>query len=99
MKPRIIVGKIMKNLLRQHEPPPATGPERPTLPEKINNLLLYRPKGAQTTIPPIDGMHITGSWGEILAAIQRLHPSRQDLRVYIYPCASLQCLDHTKLKG
>lgn len=100
MEKRVIFQKIIKNLFKRKN----TIPNNPTvadnqvvLPEKIDDLLLYRPQGAHTPIPPIDGMHITSSWDNILETVKKQHPTSEKLQVYIYPCASLQCLDHLQL--
>jgi len=99
MKKRVIFQKITKNLFRRQDTPPALEPvsDQVALSEKIDNLLLYRPEGAHTPIPPINGIHITNSWDSILKIIKKQHFFREELRVYIYPCASMQCMDHLKL--
>lgn len=99
MEKRVIFQKIKKNLFGKKDTLPSLKPvnDQFALPEKIDNLLLYRPEGANIPIPPIGGMHITSSWENILETIKKQHSSREALRVYIYPCASLQCLDHLKL--
>ena len=99
MEPRVILQKIIKNILPKKDVPKQPEPHQFALPEKIDNLLLYRPKGAHAHIPPIDDMQITSSWDNVLAEIKKQHPSHENLRVYIYPCASLQCLDHLKLQN
>ncbi len=100
MESKVIFHKILKQFSRPKNAPIDihSDTDRSALPEKIDNFLLFRPPGADSIMPPIDGMRILNSWEAVLEEISRQHPHRDDLRVYIYPCSSLQCLDHLKLQ-
>ena len=92
MKPRVILQKIIKNLFVRNQPPvkpntisSASPPSHP--------LWLYRPEGATEPIQDLEGVRIVQSWESVLKAIQERFPTQSTVRVRIYPCGSLQCLD------
>jgi nickel-dependent lactate racemase len=93
MEPRVIISKVIKNIFFRKKGPVAHMAERSSHQEKTENLWLYRPEGNAAPIPPLPGVRITGTWDEILKAIEQEHASKNKVRVRIYPCSSLQCLD------
>jgi nickel-dependent lactate racemase len=99
MERRVIFQKIKKHLVGHKEVPgpPVFAETKYALPDRLDNLLLYRPEGVHNPLPEIDGMRIVNSWQETLEIVGQRHFSSKKLRVYVYPCASLQCLDHLKL--
>jgi nickel-dependent lactate racemase len=100
MESKVIVSKVIKKLFsiiknpflgkRQLTHRNRKGSE---LAEKKEYFWLYRPEGAVTPIPPVTGMRIERTWDEILRVIEREHISQKKIKVRVYPCASLQCLD------
>lgn len=93
MEAEVIVSKIIKALFARIQRPANTVTESSAPPEKLENLWLYVPKGGFMSIPPSDEIKISGAWDEILEAVEQQHPSKSSIKVRIYPCASLQCLD------
>jgi nickel-dependent lactate racemase len=90
MNYRVILSKILKNLLPAEKPPE----EIQWKPEIIENLWLYRPEGSYTApLASLDGIGIVESWERMLGIIKRNHASKTKIKVRIYPCASLQCLE------
>ncbi|MEA2616932.1 MAG: lactate racemase [Chloroflexota bacterium] len=62
------------------------GPHRP--------VLLHAPAGLAGPLPAaIPGMELVDSWEGVLARIAQDHPGRTRLRVAVYPCGPLHCLD------
>jgi len=93
MEPKVIVAKVMKNVFfRKRRQLNSTGGISPPA-EKTERLWLYRPEGDVTPIPPINGITIVKTWDEILKVIEQEHSSKNNIKVRLYPCASLQCLD------
>lgn len=92
MKPRIILQKIIKNLFFRHRLPAkpntvssASAPAHP--------MWLYRPEGATEPIQDLEGVRVVQSWEAVLKAIKDRFPTQSTVRVRIYTCGSLQCLD------
>jgi len=99
MESKVIVSKIIRNLfLRKRQPTDRDG-KSSELAEKIEGFWLYRPEGPTTPIPPINGMRIERTWDEILRVIEREHISEKNIKIRIYPCAPLQCLDVLATQG
>jgi hypothetical protein len=44
-------------------------------------------------IQDLEGVRIVQSWEAVLKAIRDGFPTQRTVRVRIYPCGSLQCLD------
>ncbi len=92
MKPRVILQKIIKNLFVRNQPPVKPNSISPALPPS-HPLWLYRPEGATEPIQDLEGVRIVQSWESVLKAIQERFPTQSTVKVRIYPCGSLQCLD------
>lgn len=92
-EPKVIISKTIEKLLRRKKGVIARKAVRPSQEEKKENLWLYRPKGNAGPIQAMPGMRIVESWDEVLRVIEREHSSKKNVRVRIYPCSSLQCLD------
>jgi nickel-dependent lactate racemase len=99
MEPKVIVSKIIKNLFFRKRRPSNGMRESSEPSEKTERLWLYRPEGAVTPIPPINGMKIVRIWDEILQVIEQDHSFKKNIKVRVYPCASLQCLDAQMSQG
>lgn len=101
MSAKVIVEKIVKNLFRRKKTNQLDHQTNSTggVSEKLSDFLLYRPVGAESPIPEIGGMHILSSWQDVIQEIQKQHSTKEKVRVCIYPCSSLQCLDHTQLNS
>jgi nickel-dependent lactate racemase len=93
MEPRVIFSKIIKNLFFRKRRPADGNRKNAETRGETEQLWLYRPEGAITPIPPINGMRIVRTWDEILRVIEEEHSSKINIKVRVYPCASLQCLD------
>ena len=92
MKPRVILQKIIKNLFVRNQPPVKPNSVSSALPPS-HPLWLYRPEGATEPIQDLEGVRIVQSWESVLKAIQERFPTQSTVKVRIYPCGSLQCLD------
>lgn len=92
MDPHVIIQKIIKNLFsrRRHE---VQRTEKTSVSATVDPMWLYRPEGAAEPIQDLDGVRIVRSWELILKAIRERYPTQSIVRVRIYPCGSLQCLD------
>ncbi|MEW6323804.1 MAG: lactate racemase domain-containing protein [Nitrospirota bacterium] len=92
-RPSALPGKIVKRLFASAAPrpqPSVTGATRAMAPRPI---WLYRPEGSNAVLPRLPGIHQTTDWQRIITAIEREQSAKQNLRVMVYPCASLQCVD------
>jgi nickel-dependent lactate racemase len=68
----------------------------PQPPSHKNPIWIYRTAEAAPPLPDRVGpMRISRSWPEILAAVQAEQGDRRRLKVLIYACAPLQCLEAT----
>ena len=93
MSYREIVTKIGRNLLsRDRRGVTPSGEDNPVS-ETIENYWLFQPEGADLRI--MDGMEMSrlDSWEKCIQVTERAHPYTKKIRVRIYPCAPLQCLE------
>lgn len=94
MEPKVIFSKILKHVTLQKKTKETVSQKNYAIPVNADRLWLYRPVANAASIPPIDGITIIPSWDEIIAAIEREQTSnKKKIKVRIYPCAPLQCLD------
>jgi nickel-dependent lactate racemase len=93
MEPKVILSKILKRLTLQKRPKATAVQMNYALPGNTDHLLVYRPHNDGVPIPQIEGITVSSMWGEILEEIKREQSSDKQIRVRIYPCAPLQCLD------
>lgn len=93
MEPKVIASKLFKKVFRRGSRTVGTSAESPAAAPPRSPLLLYRPGGDSTPMPHISGVEMVGVWADVLEIIRREHPGKDQLKVRIYPCASLQCLD------
>ena len=93
MEPRVIIYKIFKNLFLRKTSPRQPRQKSNAQSTKNETLWLYRPEGPTTPLPPISGVETIRQWDNVLALIKREHSSKETIRVRVYPCSSLQCLD------
>jgi hypothetical protein len=91
MKPGVILAKILKKLFLRRKSTYLYDAESAT-PPTDTTLWIYTPEGGRRDLPPLKGVKIVGGWDEILDVIRRDHPAKERVRVRIYPCASLQCI-------
>jgi nickel-dependent lactate racemase len=85
MTPRELAGAVSARLRR--------GPDT-TRTEPKNPIWLYRPGDHPDDLPArIPGFRRTGSWPEILQRVDAEQGGRKRLKVLLYPCAPLQCLE------
>lgn len=91
MKPRVIASKILKKLFLHQKSTYIYDAESATPPTDAT-IWIYTPEGGRRDLPPLKGVKIIGNWDEILDAIRKDHPSKERIKVRIYPCASLQCI-------
>ncbi len=60
----------------------------------LHPLWLYRPQSGSSPLPSrIPSIRLRDSWQEIVQAVQEEQGERKRLKVVVYPCAPLQCLD------
>lgn len=92
MEPRVILQKIIKNLFhrKSSQVRPSQGGSGASTAEPI---WLYRPDGGGASIPDLDGVRLLGSWEAVLEGIRNRYPQGRAVKIRIYPCGSLQCLD------
>jgi len=94
MEPRVILEKIMKRLTFQKRTRAEAPEENYKLPVNAKRLWVYRPVENIDALPDIEGITVTSSWDEIMDAISREQSSHgAKLKVRVYPCAALQCMD------
>jgi hypothetical protein len=93
MEPKVILSKILNRLMVQKKPKEKSLSRNYAIPKNTDHLWLYRPDVDPRSIPPINGITFAESWEAILEAIEREQSSKKKIRVRIYPCAALQCLE------
>jgi nickel-dependent lactate racemase len=94
MEPHVIISKIFKHLMFRKSTSTKELQHNYALPVNTNQVWVYRPVSEAEALPSVEGMTVTSKWDEILEAIVREQSSRgATIRVRIYPCAPLQCLD------
>lgn len=60
-------------------------------------IWLYRPGKHQERLPlQIRNIRIRSSWSEVVQAVQKEQANKTQLRVLVYACAPLQCLDPSR---
>lgn len=94
MEPKVIMQKIIKNLRFRKPGKPSSAGLGVTA---VDPIWLFRPAGATTPIQEIEGVRISTSWDAVLKAIEDRFRDRT-IRVRIYPCGSLQCLDAAEIQ-
>lgn len=91
MKPAAVRQKVANRLrarLRNRGGPsaPGSGPAHP--------VLLHRPAESEASLPPdLPGLMLLPSWSDVLDTVKREQGHGKPLRVAVYPCSPLQCLD------
>jgi len=103
MDKKEIIAKLIKNLSprsnKMNPPQPHAASAGTILSESLEGMWLYRPEGESLPLPEIDGIRITRQWESVLEHIEKKFANRQSLRVAVYPCAPLQCLEHAGRKN
>ncbi len=65
-----------------------------------NPIWLYRPGIHREPLPSrVEDMRITSSWQEILQAVREEQAGKDRLKVLVYPCAPLQCLERQETRA
>lgn len=68
-----------------------TGTEPPV---RANPVWLYRRLAREDDLPgKIPGVRLASSWEEVVRGVQAEQAGKERLRVFVYPCAPLQCLE------
>lgn len=93
MEPRVILEKIVKNLFFRKRPPARQSSKAGSVLPPSEPMWLYRPEGAEAPMQDLEGVRIVRSWNAVLDAIRERYAAQSTVRVRIYPCGSLQCLD------
>lgn len=97
LSPREVASKIVGRIRRKIQPTEdADNPsEKVTiLPPNTAHLYIYRPHLNGQPIPDLDDVTICENWDELLAIVCKNHfPEDQPLRVSVYPCAPIQCIE------
>ncbi|UCG61161.1 MAG: DUF2088 domain-containing protein [Candidatus Zixiibacteriota bacterium] len=91
MKPRQIAMKILKKLSPRKEKSYISLSGEAEPPDDFT-LWIYTPQGGCTNLPPLKGVEVVDDWNRMLDIVRKNHPSKERLKVRIYPCASLQCI-------
>jgi nickel-dependent lactate racemase len=94
MEPKVIARKILKHIFRinlKHRED--VQPNEAGQQQQEGNLVLYRPPGPGTDIPPLPGVHVVQEWNAVLKRIEAEHAGKKDITVQLYACASLQCIE------
>ena len=100
METRVIIQKVIKNLpfmkkkkaeSNQNEVSESTYSVDTS--NANDTLWVYNPDATSGPMPAISEVKIFSQWDSILAVIGDTFPGRTDIRVRIYPCAPLQCLE------
>lgn len=101
MEGRVIAQKLLKHAARVVgvRTGPAPTVARPAAGRPTASFWLYRPPGAETALPPLDGVDVMTDWNAVLARIARERADQSRVRVRIYPCAPLQCIDAPEPDG
>jgi nickel-dependent lactate racemase len=92
MSPGVILQKLIKNLFfRNHRQTQshATVSASP----QVDPMWVYRPEGPGAAMEELEGVRIVRSWDAVLKGIQARYATGTSVKVRIYPCGSLQCLD------
>lgn len=104
MRPAALPGKVIRRtarlMRRGSRPQPDARPVQAYAgelrPSPRNPVMLHAPAGLAGSLPAaIPGMELIGGWEAVLARIAAEHPGRTRLRVAVYPCGPLHCLDAT----
>jgi nickel-dependent lactate racemase len=94
MEPKVIFRKAVKNLFKlKRTPGGSTGNKGAPAGVPAEKLILFRPEGPTTTIPPLPGVDVLGRWEDVLMRVAREQLSQNHVKVQVYTCASLQCID------
>jgi lactate racemase len=92
-----IIQKIFKRVRRVVSPEKIKSKDSSILGNTLNPknpIWLFRP-GQQTVNLPseLPGLHIKSRWNEIVHAVNREQGENKNLKVVIFPCAFLQCIN------
>jgi lactate racemase len=94
MEPRVIFSKILKRLLFRKSTSTNESQHNYALPVNAKQVWVYRPVAEAESMPAVEGMTVTSKWDDILGTIGREQLTvGTTIKVRIYPCAPLQCLD------
>jgi lactate racemase len=100
MDPATIARKIVKNAARVAGiRGGSAGAVPPTALQKTRPMMVYQPPGVDTAMPPLDGVTVSRDWNAVISMIASEHRNKHRLRVRVYPCASLQCIDAPEPEG
>ena len=92
-KPSVIAAKVVKALYSRLVGSRGAAPPPSPPSQKLEKLWLYAPDGAFTQIPENDGIVLSQDWARIIDSVNPENSSDGKIKVRIYPCASMQCLD------
>jgi len=98
MPPGIILRKVIKNLpfIKKRTSMPPVSSAKTDYTEENNDALrfiLYSPSGVSAGMQKLKEVDIYENWDEILSLISREQSNVDRIRVRIYPCAPLQCIE------
>ncbi len=94
MDPKVIFSKIWKRLMFRKRTSTNESQNNYALPINTNQVWIYRPVTEAEPLLSVEGMTVTTTWDDILRTIERERSSPGTrIKVRIYPCAPLQCLD------
>jgi nickel-dependent lactate racemase len=96
MDRRLIAQKVAKRVMGRATgtAPPTAGDARAAAP-----MLMYQPAGSDARLPLLEGVDVMFDWAAVTKRVLELHNGKRPIRVRIYPCSSLQCIDAPDLHG
>ena len=93
MEPKAVMSKLLKRLTLQRKAKVSTSSRNYALPKDTAHLWVYSPNRNAVWNHTPEGITVVPTWDDILNAIKREQASKRNIKVRIYPCAPLQCLD------
>jgi len=93
MEPGVIARKIIKNLVPRRRKSSAAASPAASPPVHNATMWIYVPSGGCVDLPEMSGVGLIDDWNKVLERIRADHGGKDRIKVRIYPCASLQCLE------
>jgi hypothetical protein len=98
-EPKEIFSKILKRVTLKKKPKKSTLNQNYALPKNTEHLWVCSQNNSSVSTSPVEGITVVPTWNDMLKAIEREQLSKKNIKVRIYPCAALQCLEARKGRG
>jgi nickel-dependent lactate racemase len=95
-EPKEILSKILKRVTFKKQPKISTLKQNYALPKNTEHLWVYSPDNSSVSTSSVEGITVVSRWDDILEAVEREQLPKEKIKVRIYPCAALQCLEADK---